>query len=257
MLTLTFLPLIMTTTSLCDFIIMCAYLWGLFLLFWAFWKMRRWLKPGRDYYYLPESWKCYFPPPQAKHCTICLLSTWGHKRFLSSSVFITRRWLLNLQKGSLGSYPGPPSYLYHLACEDLLPRWQRGSMWRGDVLSYRASLISRLSSRGLCRGAPSQQDDPSCWPHTPESCLVLTALEASLLPVWENWTKSLLYLWKVSSPPTHFLTVLKFSPLYMVLRIFCYSPMCVGISWEKSFTSLFPLSLIQVGLQLPIIFLID
>lgn len=53
--------------------------------------------------------KMLFPPPQAKHCTICLLSTWGHKRFLSSSVFITRRWLLNLQNGSLGSYPGPPS----------------------------------------------------------------------------------------------------------------------------------------------------
>lgn len=238
MLTLTFLLWIMTTRSLCYFIIMCAYLWSLFLLFWAFWKMRRWLKPERDYYYLPESWKCYFPP-QAKHCTICLLSTWGHKEDKAFQCLYHEKVAAKPAKLFTWFLPWPSLYLYHLACEDLLPWWRRGSMWREDALSYRASLISRLSSRGLCRGAPSQQDDPSCWPHTPESCLVLTALEVSLLPVWENWTKSLLYLRKVSLPPTHFLTVLTFSPLrYMVLRIFCYSPVCVGIFWEKSFTSL-------------------
>lgn len=57
---------------------------------------------------------------------------------------------------------------------------------------------------GLCSGAASQQDDPSCWPHTPEPCLVLAALEVCLPPVCENWTKSLVYVWKVDLPPTHF-----------------------------------------------------
>ncbi|KAM7385800.1 hypothetical protein PAMP_001856 [Pampus punctatissimus] len=32
---------------------------------------------------------------------------------------------------------------------------------------------------GLCREEPSQQDDPSCWPHAPEPCLVLSAQEDS------------------------------------------------------------------------------
>lgn len=28
---------------------------------------------------------------------------------------------------------------------------------------------------GLCRGVASQQDDPSCWPHTPEPCVTLNS----------------------------------------------------------------------------------
>lgn len=77
MLTLTFLPLIMTTTSLCYFIIMCAYLWSLFLFLW---KTRNWLKPGRDYIIYQRAENVIFPP-KARLCTICLLSPRGHKGF--------------------------------------------------------------------------------------------------------------------------------------------------------------------------------
>lgn len=50
--------------------------------------------------------------------------------------------------------PRPSHYppICGLACEDLLPWWQWGSMWRGDVLSYRALLISQLSSQGCAEG---------------------------------------------------------------------------------------------------------
>lgn len=74
------------------------------------------------------------------------------KKGLSSSVFITWRWLLNPQNGSLCSHP--PASICRSACEDLLPWWQRGSMWRGDVFSYGALLISPLSSQGCAEGQP-------------------------------------------------------------------------------------------------------
>lgn len=77
----------------------------------------------------------------------------GPRGALSPSVFISRRWLLNQQSCSLCSHPGSPSPpICGLACEDLLPWWWRGSMWRGDVLLYRALLISQLSSQGSTEG---------------------------------------------------------------------------------------------------------
>lgn len=92
-------------------------------------------------------------PPKTKLYAVCLFIFTRLRGVLSTSVVITRRWLLNLQNCSLCSHPGPPSTpICGLAFEDLLPWLRQGSMWRGDVLSYRACLISQLSSQGCAEG---------------------------------------------------------------------------------------------------------
>lgn len=74
---------------------------------------------------------------------------------LSLRVFITSARLLNLQNTLLASYT-PDTLPHHcrnrLACEDLLPRWWQGSMWR----------VGRVGRRGrtCCRIGPALS--PGC-----------------------------------------------------------------------------------------------
>lgn len=132
-----------------------------------------------------------FPPPQNKalhHLSfICTVPRW----FLSACVFIIGRWPLNLHCISLCTHPGPPlslSVVWHVRTSCLVVA--RIDVKRRCVLIQGPAYLPAVFS-GLCRGAASQQDDPSYWPHTPEPCLVLTALEVGFLPVCGHWTKSL------------------------------------------------------------------
>lgn len=113
--------------------------------------MRWWLKPARDDYYPAESLKTLFSPQGKASQRFSFIYT-SPRGVLSFCVFITWERLLNLQNISLGSYPAPPStsIIWHVKTSCLGGGW--GSMWRGDVLPYRASLIFRLSPRGSAEG---------------------------------------------------------------------------------------------------------
>lgn len=143
----------MTKTSLCYFIIsyVCIIVKLIFVILAMLKNEEMIITRERLALCTRELEMLFFPQNKALHhlSFICTRP----RGVLSSSVFITRRWLLNLQNCSLCSHPGPASTsICGLACEDLLPWWRRGSMWRGDVLSYRARLISQLSSQGSAEG---------------------------------------------------------------------------------------------------------
>lgn len=53
--------------------------------------------------------KMLFSPPKQSTAPFVFYLHEAIRKIKPSSVFITRRWLLNLQNCSLGSYPGPPS----------------------------------------------------------------------------------------------------------------------------------------------------
>lgn len=103
----------------------------------------------RDSSYLPQK----RPPPfWSKTAHLCLLSAQGHKCFLSRSVFITRRRLLNLH-GSLVSYPDAAftSITWRVktsclcGCED---RWEEGMCSHiGSALSPSCLLRTLQTSR--------------------------------------------------------------------------------------------------------------
>lgn len=86
---------------------------------------------------------------------------------LSPSVFITRRWPLNLQNCSL-------CIIWHVKTFCLgggRDRCEEEMCSHTGPGPYLPAVFS-----GLWGGAASQQDDPSCWPHTPEPCLILTVV---------------------------------------------------------------------------------
>lgn len=107
--------------------------------------MRRWLLIRRDFCNIPKSWKCCFYPKQSStHLSfICTRPKWG---FILECLYHLR---VVSKPAKLFSLFSPP---LSLACEDLLLWWQQGSMWRGDVLSYRALLISQLSFQVSAEG---------------------------------------------------------------------------------------------------------
>lgn len=205
-----FFLLIMTTTSLCYFNISftCIHFGGYFC------YIDHATEWGRGNNYLLDGWKCYFYPKTKLYIVFYLHRT--KNGFIFQCLYHSE---VAAKPAKLFSLFSPSLYFYV---------WF--GMWRPPALvamridvSRRCALKQSLPYlpavfSGLCRGAASQQDDPSCWPHAPEPCLVLTALEVGLLSVCENWTKYLVYVWKVDpSPRAHFW---KFSSLYLASMIF-------------------------------------
>lgn len=134
--------------------------------------------------------KCYFPPA-AKLLSVFLFIFSRPQGVLSLRVFITSARLLNLQNTLLASYtpdPLPHHRRYRLACEDLLPGWGQGSMWRVGGVGRRGRTCCRIGpalSQGCLLSGRTEERRPHNRPihhaatRTPES---RSALEVSFPP---------------------------------------------------------------------------
>lgn len=146
--------LIMTTISgHCTSIFLdCAFLWSLACYFGHAKKNVKLILTRER---LPSSTrdleKLFFSPKTNLY-SICLLSAQGQEGFLSSSVFITRSWLLNLQNCSLCPHPGPPStsIIWRVKTSCLGGSEDR---CEEEMCSHTGpALISQLSSQGFAEG---------------------------------------------------------------------------------------------------------
>lgn len=112
--------------------------------------VRNWLKPGRDYIIYQRAENVFSPQSSAPFVF--------YLREAVKGLILQCLYHLKVAAKPAAGFgqlsPRPSLHLFRLACEDLLLWWRRGSMWGEDVLSQRAGLISRLSSRGSAEGQP-------------------------------------------------------------------------------------------------------